>query len=242
MRVMEIDFINDKIIKFLKDNFENVKVNKKTVKFGAVSKKSYVYTLTLNDNYGSIYLKVSKRKSIGNFDDEETMLLEKIVSWDSTNKFYNDIDFASELILQTISKEDVLENLKNNNKYEEYIKEVLTEEEKETMFASLLITIALEGKLEEMYRNIHYGIPSTDSLFKYIQFNRDVEFDSTFKLIAKRIDENRKHLSPFYAEYGFDFYDFRHQILKNFFEKRNVLSPCACKNVYLLKDFDKIQC
>lgn len=242
MRAMELDFIDDKIIKFLKNHFENIKVNKKTIKFGTISKKSYVYTLTLNDNYGSYYLKISKRTSVGNFDDEVTMLFEKLVSWNEADDFCNNASIRNDLILKAISRKEVLENLKENNKYEEYVKEALTEEEKETMFASLLVTIALEGKLQEMYRTIHYNIPCTDPLFKYVQFNKDKEFDVAFKSIAKRIDENRKYLSPFYQEYGFDFYDFRNQVLKNFFEKRNVLSPCACKNVYLLKDFDKIQC
>lgn len=242
MVMMELDFIDDKIVKFLKDNFENVKVNKKAIKFGVASKKSYVYTMTLGDCYGNVYLKISKRESIGNFDDEITMFCEKIVSWNKPDDFYNNISFRNDLILKTISKKNVLDSLKANNKYKEYKKEVLTEEEKENMFDSLLITITLEGKFQEMYENIYYSIFCSDAIFKYIQFDNDKEFNSVFKQIAKQIDGNRRNLSPFYTEYGFDFYDFRHQILKNFFEKRNVLSPCACKNVYLLKDFDKIQC
>lgn len=245
MAVFDSIVLSEENDKLLRRNFENVKVYKRTAKFGVKADKSPIFTLKIKNKYGDLeqYIIITKKEYVGCCLTDTILFEEKF--FDSFEVENNDDKhcFVHRANLFNGALKNILENnidfLKENNKFKNYEVIKFSEEEKENTFKSALTFAVLENKFSNLYRSFFHSLKKEGSYFSIMDFyetndsfSKDVERE--FKSLAKRIDKNSEE--AFQDVYGFDIFEFREQILKYFFEERFTPMLSEGHHLFLLKN------
>lgn len=204
----------------LETNFGNVKQNAKSVKFGVKGARSPIFGLVIEtDIYGDMTLKLTRRvkKKVGTVDIT-------VEEWDFYIDGSLDDSFNEYVREEIINDQEFLKKLKELNVYEIDDTEEIPECEKEKSFDSILMLSAMDKKYDDLIHDIGRAFNSyyregkkLYSITTYLSTEKDV-LEQILKDVSvkmyRRIEPN------FNEKYGFDFYEYRHQIFNKFFKRQ----------------------
>lgn len=201
----------------LETNFGNVKQNAKSVRFGVKGSRSPIFGLMIEvDVNGYMELKLTRRvkKKVGIVDsviDEWEFYLDGSLD-DSFNEYVRE---------EIINNSELMEKLKKLNVYEIDDGEEIPEQKKEKSLDSILMLSAMDKKYYELIYDIGRAFSS------YYRDGKNMYLITTYLSTEKDVLEQilkdvsvkmYKRIEPSFNEkYGFDFYEFRHQIFNKFF-------------------------
>lgn len=203
----------------LETDFGNVKQNAKSVRFGVKGARGPIFGLVIEtDINGYMELKLTRRvkKKVGIVDSV-------IEEWEFYIDGSLDDSFNEYIREEIINNPEFMERLKRLNVYEIDNTEEISECEKEKTFDSILMLSAMDKKYYELVRDVGRAFSSyyrsgkkVYSITTYLSTEKDV-LEQILKDVStkmyKRIEPN------FNEKYGFDFYEYRHQIFNKFFTR-----------------------
>lgn len=238
--------LNEENKNLLKNNFENVKIYKKTIKFGTLVNKSPIFTIKTRSKYGDLeqYIIITKKQYVGCCLTETILFEEKFFDSCDIENYDDKYNTIYRMNLFNAKLKSILESninfLKENNTFKKYEVTKFSEEEKEDIFKSALTLAVLENKFNEIYRLFFRNLKKEGSYFAIIDFysidsnNISKDIKKEFRSFSRRVDRNSE--SSFQDAYGFDVFELREQILKYFFEERTTPLLNENHHIFLLKN------
>lgn len=207
-------------LNIIKDNFENVKVNTKTIVFGKKIFGAPIFELTVESYaywmYGVINQKVKRLNG-----KTTNKLVSKVTIANGDYTTSELVKIMNENLIKTMFS---YEKIKQMKEIEEVIEEEVDVDDntRKEQFEAAMIMLKMDDRaypvfVDAMYRS--FKTLSDMTYFSYRERNKETVIHSHFQKLANRLDIvfNQYFGTTFKAYMGFDVYEYREEFINNYF-------------------------